>query len=345
MGISFYTKKGKALLHLLQYARHVGIFKTANVLKKRLYCKVSGYPNSFMFEAASRCNLRCSMCWAYRADEHRRSNFLKYEEYKKIIDDIEGYCSKVFFSFCGEPLMNKDIYRMIGYANDKDMVVGLSTNANLLTENNVVRLLESRPYEMVVSLDSADKGTYEKMRVGGDFDKVISGVRFLTSEKKRRRLATPRVILQMILTKHNEDGVDEFIRLGKVLQADRVVIKSLFIDSHGDNGYIKRLADEFVTSQPVSRYSSVDEKGAVLKKAGACPNTASPVIASDGDVYICCFDIFGEHRRGNAVKDNFGSIWKSQAYARFRKETMHGRKLPICRSCGYEDVPEINIPL
>ncbi len=331
---------------LSRYIGHKGIARTAAIIGKRLYCEVSGYPNSFMIEAASRCNLECPMCWAYKAYEYRQSNFLEYQDIQKIVDDIHPFCSKIFFSFCGEPLLNSDIYKMIKYAEEKNIAVGLSTNAVLLTKDNAIKLLDAKTDEVVVSLDAATKWTYESMRKGGDLDKVINGVRFLIEEKKKRRLAAPIVILQMVLTKKNEGEIDEFVNLAKEIKADKVTIKSLFIDHHGGADYIKRLITEYyLPDHRISRYKKDADGKVMLRKRGSCPNNKSPVISSDGDVCVCCFDILAEHRQGNAVNNNFRDIWNSPKYKKFRKEDMLNRRLPICQVCVYADVPEINISL
>lgn len=333
-------------LKKLEFFRHKGIIKSTAIVKKHIYSMIKGYPNSFMVEAASKCNLTCSMCWAYKASEYRTNTFLEYQDFKKIVDDISSFCSKLFFSFCGEPLLNRDIYDMIKYAERHNIIVGLSTNATLLTKNNVIKLLESNLDELVISLDAANRSTYESMRVGGDFEKVISGVEFLINEKNRRRLSIPKVILQTILTQKNEAEVNEFIRLAKDIRADAVTVKSLFIDHHGDNNYRKTLINEYlVENHNVSRYNKCKDDQVKLKKMGTCPNNKSPVINSDGDVCICCFDIFGEYKQGNALKENFLDIWDRRDYKEFRDDIMQNRKLPICQFCVYSDVPEINIPL
>ncbi|RJQ40920.1 MAG: radical SAM protein [Dehalococcoidia bacterium] len=333
-------------LKKLGYFRRKGIIKSVAIAKKHIFSMIKGYPNSIMVEASSKCNLTCSMCWAYRASEYRKNTFLNIQDFKKIINDLSPFCSKLFFSFCGEPLMNNDIYDMIKYSEKRNMIVGLSTNATLLTKSNAIKLLESHLDELVVSLDAASKKTYDSMRVGGDFDKVISGVEFLINEKKRRRLSSPKVILQMILTQKNEAEVNEFIRLARELRADAVTIKSLFIDHHGDNDYQKILADEYlVANHIVSRYDKWQGDQVKLKKMGTCPNNKSPIINSDGDVCVCCFDIFGEYKQGNTLKEHFLDIWNRSDYQKFRDDTMLNRKLPICQFCVYSDVPEINIPL
>lgn len=344
--LHFISRKAGDLRHSWRYIRHKGIAKIAAIIKKRLYCKISSYPNSFMIEAASKCNLACPMCWAYKANEYRRNSFLKYQDFQKIIDDIDSFCSKIFFSFCGEPLLNSDIYKMIAYAEEKNMAVGLSTNATLLTEDHAINLLDANIDEIVVSLDAATEGTYESMRTGRDFYKVINGVKFLIEEKHKRRLIAPMVILQMVLTKKNESEINEFVRLAREIKADKVTIKSLFIDHHGSSGYIDKLITEYyLPDHHVSRYKQDADGTIKLKKKGSCPNNRSPVISSDGDVCVCCFDILGEYKQGNAINDSFRNLWNRPGYRHFRKESMLNRKLPMCRVCAYSNVPEINIPL
>ena len=103
--------------------------------------------------------------------------------------------------------------------------------------------------------------------------------------------------------------------------------------------------DEFFTPSYVSRYVENAEKGVLLKKTGLCPNNKSPVITSDGDVHVCCFDILGEYKQGNALSEKFFTIWNKPGYKKFRKESMLRRQLPLCRTCIYPGAPEINIPL
>lgn len=153
----------------------------------------------------------------------------------------------------------------------------------------------------------------------------------------------PMIILQMVLTKKNMNEINEFIELGKMAQADGISIKSMFIDHHGDESYIRKLVDEYLPAHYISRYIREEDGSVILKKTGLCPNIKSPVIASDGNIHICCFDIFGEYKQGNAIDKNFCDIWRSDGYHRFRKEIMLNRKLPLCRVCVYSEVPEMNI--
>jgi radical SAM protein with 4Fe4S-binding SPASM domain len=324
--------------------RYLGPLKTLRMMVKLSRYSATGLPRSLLVEAASKCNLECAMCWAYKASASRKNHFLDYSSYTKLVDEVSPFCAMIFFSFCGEPLLNPHLCDMIQYARAKGIIVGLSTNAITLTPQKIVDLIDAMPYEMVISIDSPSRESYELMRVGGNFDRLLENARALIAEKRRRGMSYPKIIFQMILTQKNQHQVHEFIELANNVGADRVTIKSLFIDHHGDRVYIERLLNEFLIDHTVSRYVKIG-RVAVLKKLGPCPNFRSPVISSDGDVYICCFDIYGEYRKGNVVSDGFCRTWKSPEYAQFREKVMNTRSLPICRSCAYSDIPEISISL
>src|ERR1035441_3220933 len=93
----------------------------------------------------------------------------------------------------------------------------------------------------------------------------------------------------------------------------------------------------------ISRYKWNEAGETVLKEAGVCCDIRSPVISSDGDVFPCCFDLFGQHRQGNAVQDSFFKIWNRRSYRLFRKKMMRERKLEMCSACAYRDMPVRNV--
>jgi MoaA/NifB/PqqE/SkfB family radical SAM enzyme len=123
------NQKVSFFLRRMIYIRQIGFIKSLRIARKVIYAKISGYPGSIMFEASSKCNLNCAMCWAVKAMEYRDNNLMSFQQFKKIVDDIASFCSRIFFSFCGEPLINKDIFSMIEYAGKKDIITRLSTNA------------------------------------------------------------------------------------------------------------------------------------------------------------------------------------------------------------------------
>lgn len=324
-------------------SRSAGLIKTIIVIKRRILSKILGYPYSVMFEASSICNLKCAMCWAYKASAQRQNKFMKLKEFEKIIDDISFFCTNIFFSFCGEPLLNKEIFGMIAYAKKRHITVDLSTNAMLLDEDASRKLLESGPRKIIVSLDAVSEDAYLRMRIGGDVKTAMENVSVLARIKREMKLSGTEIDLQMVYSKINKDDIDKFVDFAREIGVERVTVKSLFIDHHGDVEYIGKLENNFFIDHEISRYKRDEEGRLVLKKLGECPNIHFPVISSDCYVVPCCFDIYTKQSQGNALTGNFCKIWNNRKYRDFRADAMKNRKMDMCKYCGYKGMPDMII--
>lgn len=316
-----------------------GIIGTGMNIFKKIYCRIFDYPNVINFEPASVCNLKCSMCWAFRASEGREKHFMTLSEFSKVIDETSLFCSSIFFNFCGEPLLNKEICDMIKYAKGKRIYTELSTNAVLLDDNIISAIIGSGLDNMIISLDAVNIESYNSMRVGGDYQKVQENIKKLVEAKRLRKLSKPRLTVQMILSKQNRDFKSKFISTAESMNADIASIKSLYIDHQGGQDYVNKLKDEHFIDDVISRYNIVDGTF-ILKETGKCPNRRAPVVASDGNIHICCFDIYGKIKVGNAFREGFMNVWKSKGHKKIRQEKMDKRAFPECAYCAYKNLPQ-----
>ena len=72
--------------------------------------------------------------------------------------------------------MNQNFTDMLEYTNGKFLGLKLNTNASLLTEKMAHALLSSDLQTIVFSIDSKDKEAYEKIRINGNFEKVVANL-------------------------------------------------------------------------------------------------------------------------------------------------------------------------
>ena len=312
----------------------------------QLFQKLNKYPNDIVIETASACNLDCTICRSVKAGLGRKNRFMSLVLFKKIIDDIAPICNTIGVSYCGEPLLNKDIFKMVRYASDKGMCVSMLTNGVLLNAEARKGVLDSGLDFMAISMDGASKHTYESIRIGGSFEILVENIRLFVKERNNRRLSYPSIDLQMVVTQKNIHEVDAFEKLARELGVERAYLKSLHIDrSREDVDYVKNLEkDYFVNSTSLpSRYITNEQGNLELKDKGLCPQKVqTPVITTDGDVLPCCFDIFGEHVLGNVVNQRFLDIWNSGKYVNFRRNLAMHRKLSMCANCLPSNYKTIN---
>ena len=94
-------------------------------------------------ELTNACNFGCEFCPSDFIERSKAN--MSRELWEKIIDELseKEMANGVFFHLLGEPLIHKDIFDAIRYANDKGLKVSIYTNGALLTDERSTLLLES----------------------------------------------------------------------------------------------------------------------------------------------------------------------------------------------------------
>lgn len=160
-------------------------------------------PTVIAFEPISRCFLEYEFCILkeLKTYEVRKKFKMDFSEFKKIIDDVSYFTTDIQFSG-GEPLLNnKDIFDMIKYAEEKQINTLFVSNAQLLTDENIEKLLDAQPSKMLLAYEAPDKKVYEKIRQKGNFEILKRNIINLIKEKNEKGYKKPIIISQMVVIK------------------------------------------------------------------------------------------------------------------------------------------------
>ncbi|MBI4712404.1 MAG: radical SAM protein [Planctomycetes bacterium] len=324
----------RKLKEFLLYYKQTGLILVIKRLLKRFYSFInSRYPAVIFIEPTSRCNLKCPICWVQQTKIQRKKDLMSLDEFKKIINDIKGFCGGIILGFTGEPMLNKEIYSMIKYAVQNGLITSMITNATLLGQGGVIDLLDSELHDLFLSIDGATKETYEHLRQGAKFDNVVNDVRNLMQIKKKRGQYYPRVHMQMVVTKTNVHEISSYKQLAERLGVDRAYVKTLHIEQRGDEKYVNTILNEYFIEGDHARYQ-LDKTGKLELKTEFhfCPKWENPVITCDGQIVLCCFDIEGQYSFGNIFQEDFKMIWNKQKNKVIRQQAKK-RSLSICQNC------------
>lgn len=139
----------------------------------------------FQVESSFACQIRCPNCYpgVVRKDAITRTTAghlnLRLDSFERIIADFSraGVSIDVLeFQGHGEPLINKDIWKMVAYArqNYPDVHIRIITNGNF---DFRPEMIDSGVSEMIFSIDGTDQASYERYRVGGDFAQAYDFMR------------------------------------------------------------------------------------------------------------------------------------------------------------------------
>src|SRR6266568_4009731 len=119
-------------------------------------------PVEAYFEVANRCNSKCTTCpLTFSPQEAARQ--LSLDEFKTLVAQLPDLRRAVLQGI-GEPLLNRDLAKMIAHLKQHGVYTVFNTNAALLTRRRQVELIQSGLDELRVSLDSSTPDTYLKIR-------------------------------------------------------------------------------------------------------------------------------------------------------------------------------------
>jgi radical SAM protein with 4Fe4S-binding SPASM domain len=187
--------------------------------------------------------------------------------------------------------------------------------------------------KLIIAIDGGTKETYEKMKTGGDFDKLIENIKIMVEEKKKLKAIKPVLEMQIIISKVNEYEIYPFKKLAKRLGVDKYSIKTLCIPEYLFPQYrYDALKKDFLPESGPSRYL----KG-MINLPNACNLVNKANITVEGDLSVCCYEFNAEYNLGNVFKHSFKELWESKQYRKIR-ERMKARGLPICQTCPDSDI-------
>lgn len=169
------------------------------------------FPKIFAVELTAECNLHCSMC--HHPGMVRPKGRLPMPLWERCADQVVEFTPQpdVWFSFCGEPLLEPDrLFEMVEYGKKIGLTsINLNSNGALLTKELADRILDSGLSVAVFGIDGFEAETYEAMRCGAKRDEVYANVEYLLEARKARG-SGPEIMVQLIVTDSNRDEVDAF---------------------------------------------------------------------------------------------------------------------------------------
>lgn len=110
----------------------------------------------------NKCNMYCDHC--YRDAGEKNNGELTTEEGKSLIREIAKAGFKIMIFSGGEPLIRKDIFELISYANELKLRPVIGTNGTLISREVAAKLKESGLKAVGISLDSLNGNKHDKFR-------------------------------------------------------------------------------------------------------------------------------------------------------------------------------------
>lgn len=290
----------------------------SDYLNRRDVC--TGMPIEFSIELTSKCNLKCIMC-PRDDDTFRGLGYMKFDTFRRIIDEASEYLEFTYLHLSGEPLLHPRFDEFINYAASKGVKTGISTNGTILTKRRREKLLQSQLDTLIISIDGTDAETYLTIRQANSFRKVCRNTEQFLIEKEKTNQG-PHTIVQMICMQENVHQAEEFYRYWKSIGADSVRLKRFF-------NFAGNVEDRSVTPE---KESVMSEK----KRPPCFLPWRQLAFYYDGTAVACCHDFLHESELGNIHQQSLKSIWNSEEMVKIRNKHLEGRQcdISLCANCN-----------
>ncbi|HMD73240.1 MAG TPA: radical SAM protein [Steroidobacteraceae bacterium] len=131
------------------------------------------------WQITNECNLACLHCIEESGPGKAfRDELSETEIFGVLAQLMDGEVPYLSFSG-GEPMLHARFFEMVEYVCGRGGQLKIETNGHYLSAENCRRLAELGVKAVQVSLDGASRETFNRMRVRGDFDCTVAGIRAL----------------------------------------------------------------------------------------------------------------------------------------------------------------------
>lgn len=277
--------------------------------------KVLKFPLHLDIEVTEACNLKCIMC-VHGITGVPVTGRIDMDFAKNMIDQaVAGGTKSIKFNWRGEPALHTGLEELVRYAKEKGILeVQFNTNGIPFTERRIEAFIDAGLDRVIFSMDGATKKTYESIRVGSDYDKLMENIRKFYEIREAKGRTKPFIRIQMVRMKDNQDEVDEFIAMWREI-ADDIAVKDV---TDRGQGNILYSGDQVAIgrrrcNQPWQRM----------------------IVARDGKVFPCCSDWDRTFEIGDANNTSLKGIWTGRQMEAIRDVNRQGRQDAVdpCRNC------------
>jgi pyrroloquinoline quinone biosynthesis protein E len=305
---------------------------------------VSVSPQSIQIECTTRCNLKCTFCelsyWTEKPADLTLDNIQRMVEHLPKLKRVD-------LTGIGESLMNRDFFAVVTFLKSRGLYVTLNDNFTLMTEKTAERIVELGVDQIFLSLDGATKETYEQIRVGANFDKVIANARRLQQTKRQLGKKRPEVKINTVVCSINYHELPAIVELAHEMGIGMVQFVNAITFEETVNVATTAVQPE-VQAMIQATLARAHQLGVLVKVELFDKRPVQQCdfpwkrnfVTYDGHVHPCCYttqtgDRRAQNRRsfGNLSTSAFGDIWRGESYATFRRKMRKGVLPHACEHC------------
>jgi MoaA/NifB/PqqE/SkfB family radical SAM enzyme len=312
------------------------------------------------------CNLRCKMCY-YSFDYRRKREQMDLPLFRKIAAEVFPKTRFLYLSCATEPLMNKQFAEFVRITSEyKVPFASFCTNGQLLTPAVAEACIDTGLSEIIFSIDGATAATYEEIRRGGKWDRLLNNLDLLVAMKRQAGAKNPAVRINFTCMESNIRELPAMAEFAAERGAQSLHVRHLVAygdsnSSYKDEAAYKNLFNGLaaearqvaqarglalflpdpVPEATISAKNCATDGTRITRPREANPYCMLPwfqaIISWNGDYRICSL-----HTVGNLRQQSFAEIYNSPKMQEIRRRMLWRQADSCSWNCHQEayDVPQ-----
>lgn len=291
-------------------------------------------PQVLYLEPVFGCNYRCPFC-IHGSERQTVPLFLEpgvLENLKPLI----GTVKHVHITGLGEPLLNPHLLQYLSYFRDQGKSYYINTNGSLIGDAHI-DVMTTAESELSVSLDAGNRDVYEKVRCGGNWDRVIAALKRVSEAKAARKTPYPLLYLTFHINGLNLMSLKQVPELAHDLGINAVKLSwtklprahrahSVFRNQDTVNQILHGLIDQLEKRGIQVRSEAVFDKHV----RGCWAFSPMAFVCATGAIAACCSRWLTV---GNINSNSFEDIWNGMPRRRIALSILNGRAEEECSDC------------
>ncbi len=320
-------------------------------------------PVCLYLEVTNRCNLLCTTCPRTYVELEPPAD-MSWDLFRRIVDQVPEVARAVMHGV-GEPMLVRNLPKMVRYLKDRGVYVLFNTNGTVLNEKNGRALVDAGLDELRVSLDASNAKSYLKVRGKDYFNRILKNVKAFRAMQEREGHARPRVSAWLTGLKETVEELPAFVRIAAEIGVKEVYLQRLVFFDHDTVGLAR--PDQALFEQMAKDEAHyLEEAESVAKSLGltfsASGAASEPGMSlakkrddnpwslcrrpwtvmyftANGRALPCCIAPFSQHgyenyTLGDATQESLREIWNGPRYQSFREGLLSDTPPQACANCG-----------
>lgn len=184
-----------------------------------------------VWDISNKCNLRCRMChFSFDHVFYQTANFTSPALFERMAVSALPLAHTLILSAGNEPLVSPhfiDILKIAARYSVPQLL--FLTNGQLLSSKVADAVIETGVTEVQISIDGATKETYEYIRRGAKFDRLVRNLEYLSFRKLQLGRSLPRLQFNVVLMQRNLAELPLFVDLAEKLGVEWIAARHLLM--------------------------------------------------------------------------------------------------------------------